>query len=136
MTKEKEFIDQDVIRLRDMVSYYLRREDDEDRRENLRFLEAELERGNVISTSGVPAEMVIMNAQVQLHDLDSHERMAYRLVYPEDGGLEDGRLSVLSPLGMAVLGRRAGETIEWAVPDGVRRIKIETVHHQPKPNKD
>jgi regulator of nucleoside diphosphate kinase len=58
--------------------------------------------------------------------------MVFTLVFPAEADYERGRLSVLAPIGMALLGYRAGETVEWKVPSGVRRLKIEQVLYQPE----
>ena len=133
--KAKEITDQDFITLRDMIAFELRRVEDNDRRENLHYLETLIEQGQVISSRDVPGEIVTMGAWVRLLDLDSQKQFSCTLVYPEQADLEQQRLSVLAPLGTAILGRRVSDTVDWNVPEGVRHLRIEAVRHYAKPNK-
>jgi regulator of nucleoside diphosphate kinase len=56
----------------------------------------------------------------------------YELVYPADADMAHGRLSVLAPVGTAILGYRRGDVIEWPVPAGLRRLRVEEVLYQPE----
>jgi len=73
-----------------------------------------------------------MNSRVRLRDLRTGECETHTLVYPEAADLELGKLSVLAPLGTALLGSRTGEVIEFDTPGGVRRLKVERVLYQPE----
>ena len=101
-------------------------------REFLQNLEEELDRATVVSPQEVPADVVTMNSQVRVLDLNTKKEMVLRLVFPSDADYESGRVSVLAPIGTALLGYRAGDTVEWKVPSGVRRLKIESVLYQPE----
>jgi len=92
----------------------------------------ELEMAQVISPQEIPDDVVTMHSQARVRDLKSNEEMVFTLVFPAEADYERGRLSVLAPIGMALLGYRAGETVEWKVPSGVRRLKIEQVLYQPE----
>ncbi len=74
----------------------------------------ELGRAKIVEAEKIPADTVTMNSHVKLRDVDA------------------GRLSVLSPVGTAIFGYAAGDVIEWRVPKGKRRIKIEEVVYQPE----
>ena len=65
-------------------------------------------------------------------DLETGERMDLTLVLPSDAKMTDGKVSVLAPLGTAMLGYRVGDEFEWAVPYGWRRFKVMEVHYQPE----
>ena len=95
-------------------------------------LEEELERAQVVSPQGIPGDVVTMNSQARIRDLDSNKEMVFTLVFPAEADYVRGRLSVLAPIGTALLGYRAGDTIEWEVPSGIRRLKIEQVLYQPE----
>jgi regulator of nucleoside diphosphate kinase len=95
-------------------------------------LEEELEWAQVVSPEEIPGDVVTMNSRARIRDLKSNEEMVFTLVFPAEADYERGRLSVLAPIGMALLGYRAGETVEWKVPAGVRRLKIEQVLYQPE----
>ena len=92
----------------------------------------ELERGIVVEPKSVPPDVITMNSRVQLVDLDSGETMEYTLVFPQDADLAQGKISVLAPIGTAMLGYRAGDVISWQVPSGERRIRVEAILYQPE----
>ena len=92
----------------------------------------ELDRATVVSSKEVPPDVITMNSQVRLRDLDTDEEMIYTLVFPEDGNISQGKVSVLAPIGTAMLGYQVGETFEWEVPAGTRKIKIEEILYQPE----
>ena len=95
-------------------------------------LERELERGEVVPPEGVPKSVVTMNTKVQFRDLGSGERETYMLVYPSEADIEEQKLSVLAPLGAALLGARVGGVVECDTPGGVRRLKVERILYQPE----
>jgi regulator of nucleoside diphosphate kinase len=92
-------------------------------------LESELEHAIVVSRDDVPARVVAMNSVVVVLDLASGERREYTLVYPAAADPAAGRISVLAPLGTALLGYREGDELEWLMPGGLRRLRIETVRN-------
>src|SRR3954452_11059261 len=102
------------------------------REDYLAALEGELSRARVVPAGRVPADVVTMNSVVRLRDLDSDETEEYELVYPKDADTENNRISVLAPIGTAILGYRLGDVIEWPVPAGLRRLRVEEVLFQPE----
>lgn len=92
--------------------------------ENLKRLESELERAHVVPESDLPANVIAMNSTVELEDLTDGERFTYTLVYPEHADVDQGRISILAPLGTAMLGYRVGDTFEWPVPAGTIRVRV------------
>jgi regulator of nucleoside diphosphate kinase len=95
-------------------------------------LKNELSRGKVVSWRKVPRGAVTMRSQVRVRDLDTEETEVYALVYPEEADINQGKLSVLAPLGTALLGMRVGQTVEVRVPAGIRRLKVERILYQPE----
>ena len=69
---------------------------------------------------------------VALLDLDTSERMEYVLAFPKDANIDNGSISVLAPIGTAILGYAKGDVVEWPVPSGKRRIRIEDILYQPE----
>ena len=100
--------------------------------ENLRRLEQELGRAETVAPKDVPADVITMRSKVRLRDLSTGEEMVYTLVFPTEANYEEGRISVLAPVGTAMLGYRVGDTIEWQVPAGLRRLKVEEILYQPE----
>jgi regulator of nucleoside diphosphate kinase len=115
----------DARRLRGLLA--ARRESTARDGEHLRQLETELERALLVAADAVPAEVVAMDSAVSVLDLASGLRREYTLVYPADADPATGRISVLAPLGTALLGYREGDELEWMMPGGLRRLRIERV---------
>jgi regulator of nucleoside diphosphate kinase len=105
-------------------------------REHLRQLDDELDRARLVPASEIPADVVTMNSELALRDLDTGEEMVFRVVFPSEANADQQRISVLAPLGTAVLGYRAGDAIEWVVPGRTRRLRIESVLYQPEARLD
>lgn len=101
-------------------------------RNDLKSLQAELKRAKIVSSKEVPHNVVTMNTRLIFRDLDDDSRTEVTLVFPAQSHIEDGKLSVLSPIGTGLLGYSEGDTIEWAVPDGLRRVCIEKILYQPE----
>jgi regulator of nucleoside diphosphate kinase len=95
-------------------------------------LERELERAILVKPEAVPANVVTMNSEVEVLDLDTNEQRCVTLVFPSMAGIDRGRLSVLAPLGTALLGSREGNRVEWSTPRGVRRLQVTRVVYQPE----
>lgn len=101
--------------------------------ENLR---GELERARVIAPQEIPGDVITMNSTVTLIDQDTGEEETYTLVYPENADAAQGKVSVLAPIGTAMLGYRVGDVFEWEVPAGKRRLKVEKILYQPEASGD
>ena len=100
---------------------------------NLDLLEEELDRALVMDADrGVPADVVTLDSSVIVVDLDSGGERRFSVVLPHKADVDTGRISVLAPLGMAVLGERSGATIEWDVPGGRRRLLVLRVIQPPR----
>jgi len=97
----------------------------------LEMLERELDRAEIVDSRVIPRDVVTMNSEVRLRDLDSGEERVYRLVFPGRSGAANS-VSVLAPIGTAMLGYRVGDVIEWPVPKGLRRLKVVKVLYQPE----
>ena len=90
-------------------------------------LEAEIERARIMDGDALPADVVAVRTQVEVRDLAGGESRTLTLVWPPDSDPPAGRISVLAPLGIALLGHRTGDEIEWQMPGGLRRLRIERV---------
>ena len=114
----------DAARLRDLLSARSRVEHDQD---HLHELEAELERAWIAAPAEVPDDVITLHTRIQVLDLTSGERRQLTLVLPRESDASAGKISVLAPLGTALLGYRAGDEVEWRMPGGLRRMRIESV---------
>lgn len=99
-------------------------------------LEQELDRAKIVDPKKVPPDLVTMNSEVRLEDLETGEEMVYKLVFPEDADLSENKISILAPIGTAMLGYRVGDTFEWKVPDGISKLKIKEIIYQPEASGD
>lgn len=126
--------DQDAKRLRQLLEIAKRSQYYGS--DNLQKLGAELNRATIVAATEIPHDVITMNSQVHLNDLRTSEEMIYTLVFPEEADINEGRISVLAPIGTAMLGYRAGDAISWEVPAGVRRIKILDILYQPEASGD
>ena len=95
-------------------------------------LKQELERAKVVDPTKVPADVVTMNSKVVVEDAESGEDMTYTLVYPQDANLDEDKISVLAPIGTAILGYKVGATVKWKVPAGERKFRIREILYQPE----
>jgi regulator of nucleoside diphosphate kinase len=73
-----------------------------------------------------------MHSTVRVRDVNSGSSMVYTLVFPVDADVAQQRISVLAPIGTALLGFRSGDVFEWKTPGGTRRLQIEEVLFQPE----
>ncbi|PWT83425.1 MAG: nucleoside diphosphate kinase regulator [Acidobacteria bacterium] len=121
----------DKNRLSSLIETTRERDGVEDR-EYLDKLEHELERATIVEANAIPADVITMGSKVRLRDLVSGEANIYSLVFPRDADFNQGKISVLAPIGTAILGYRKGDTIEWQVPSGLRRLKVDDVIYQPE----
>ena len=99
--------------------------------EHLDDLRVELERALVLDPSRLSPNVVTLHAAVRVRDLESGHRQELTLVSPSEANVSAGRISVLAPLGTALLGYRQGDVVERVMPGGLRRLLIEEVLQQP-----
>jgi regulator of nucleoside diphosphate kinase len=114
----------DAVRLRTVLAAQASSARDH---EHLLQLEMELERARIAGFDEAPANVVTIHSRVQVLDLVSGERRELTLVLPAESDAVAGRISVLAPVGTALLGYRVGDVVEWRVPGGLRRMRIESV---------
>jgi regulator of nucleoside diphosphate kinase len=100
--------------------------------EHLDLLEKELYRAVLVEPQDIPRDVVTMNSRVSITDTDSGEQMVYTLVFPSRANIADNKLSIMAPLGMALLGYRAGDIVKWTVPSGIKKLRVDDVIYQPE----
>jgi len=116
----------DMAKLRALVA------NQKNSREDLKTLSAELDRAQVVVPKEVPRDVITMNSKAQLRELLTNDVMTYTLVFPDLADYEARRISVLAPIGTAMLGQREGDEFEWRVPAGPVRLRVEKVIYQPE----
>jgi regulator of nucleoside diphosphate kinase len=121
--------EQDAARLRRLLDSNVARKETDST--SLKRLEHELDRAKIVPQSELPADAIAMNSTVELEDLSDGEILTYTLVYPEQADAASGRISILAPLGMAMLGYRVGDEFEWPVPSGMIRVRVRRMIESP-----
>lgn len=96
-------------------------------------LEAELDRAEIVDPAEIPPTVVTMNSTVRFRIESSSKEFHLKLVYPKDTDASGSTISILAPVGSALLGLSKGDAIEWPKPGGgVLRVRIEEVTYQPE----
>lgn len=131
MTRRKIYVtESDLRRLCNVVATELALDGGSNR--HLAELIAELQRAEIVASDEVPDDVVTMNSTVVLRDLETDEVETYTLVYPNHANIARNRLSVLAPVGTAILGYHVGDVVRWRVPAGDRRLRVDEVLFQPE----
>jgi regulator of nucleoside diphosphate kinase len=99
-------------------------------------LDTELRRAHVVDQRAVPADVVTMNSELVYEDCDTGVRRTVKIVYPSKADASKGHISVLAPIGSALLGLRVGQRIEWEVPTGRKRVRVVELRYQPEASGD
>jgi regulator of nucleoside diphosphate kinase len=99
-------------------------------------LREELDRAFIVASRDIPDDVITMNSRVCLVDLDTQEEEIYTLVFPENADLKQGKVSILAPIGTAMLGYEVGDIFEWEVPAGKRKLQVKEILYQPEASGD
>lgn len=99
-------------------------------------LRKEISKAQIVEPTDIPNDVITMNSRFKLADLDSGEEMIYTLVFPEEVDIQQNKISIFAPMGLALIGYRVGDIIEWPVPGGVLRIKVLEILYQPEASGD
>ena len=98
----------------------------------LEMFRSELRRTRAVPPSQVPGDLITMNSRFAMSDPRGEGSIAYTLVYPEEEATHLGKISVLSPMGTALLGARVGEEVAWISSDGPEVARVERLLYQPE----
>ncbi|MGH7875024.1 MAG: nucleoside diphosphate kinase regulator [Candidatus Binatia bacterium] len=134
--KDKIYITEfDLKRLKGLISYA---EGRWDKRvlPYLDELDKELDRAEIVKPEEIPTDVITMNSTFRLRNLDTAEEVVYTLVFPAKADSMSRQISILAPVGTAVLGYRVGDTVEWKVPAGLKRLKVKEIVYQPEAARD
>lgn len=99
-------------------------------KEMMKDLSKEINRAEVVGLEALPKDVITMNSRILL-SLDGMDE-EIMLVYPHEANADENRISVLSPVGTAIIGYREGDWVEWKVPSGVVKVEIKKVLSQPE----
>ena len=93
----------------------------------IRFLQKILDNSRVIDTDVLPKDRVSLLSRVEFTNLTTNTRMTFQIVSPHEMDLEAGKISLKSPIGAALMGKKVGEIAEAQVPSGTLRLRIENI---------
>ena len=93
-------------------------------------LEEEIDSATIIRKEEIPPDIVTMDSTIRFIDEDTGESLFYTLTWPQSADIEQNKISILAPVGMALLGYAAGDTVEWDVPSGRKRFRIEAIRQK------
>ncbi len=93
----------------------------------IRFLQNILEHSRVIDPDALPKDRVSLLSCVEFTNLSTNTQMKFKIVSPHEMDLDAGRISLKSPIGAALMGRRVGEIAEAQVPSGTLRLRIDSI---------
>ena len=92
----------------------------------------ELAAAKIVEPQDIPSDVVTMNSIVKLSFMNNDRRVQLQIVYPDQANLKNNKISILSPVATALIGYKAGDEIEWVVPAGLTRIRIDEITYQPE----
>ena len=95
-------------------------------------LEHELDRAVVVDPEKISKHVVTMNSRVRIDDLDRNIELVVTIVFPSESNAEQNRISILAPLGAALLGARVGTSVRFSAPGGERRVRVIAMEYQPE----
>jgi transcription elongation factor GreA len=95
----------------------------------IRFLQRVLENSRVIDPDVLPKDRVCLLSRVEFTNLSTNARMVFKIVSPHEMDLEAGKISLKSPIGAALMGKKVGEIAEAQVPSGTLRLRIESISY-------
>jgi regulator of nucleoside diphosphate kinase len=102
----------------------------------LKMLAGELRRAKIVESNELPPDVITLNSTAVLKDMKTGEVVTYTLVFPELSDVSQGKISILAPIGTAMLGYRVGDVFEWDTPGGKRSIQVMRIIFQPEATGD
>ena len=90
-------------------------------------LEQELKNARILPAKTIPEDVVGINTSVQIRDIETSEVLNFELVAPSEAKIKNNKVSVLSAIGLALIGYEVGEEVSWEFPEGFKTYKIEKV---------
>lgn len=92
----------------------------------------ELHSAVIVEPQEVPYDVVTMNSIVRISFLNSAKTLQFRIVYPDSANIRENKISIFSPVATALIGYRVGDEVEWIVPSGLTKIRIDEIVYQPE----
>lgn len=102
----------------------------------IRELNTDLESATIVESKDIPDDVITMNSRVVLRDVASGDEEEWVLCFPHQADIYENKLSVLAPMGIAMLGSQPGDVIEWETPRGIAKAEIVKISYQPEASGD
>ena len=120
----------DFLRLTSLIN----REKEINKRDqgNLLKLLEEINNAIIVDPEDIDSDIVTMNSVVKFTDVNSNMNTQMKIVYPKDADINKKNVSILAPIGTALLGYKKGDIVEWSVPGGIKKFLINEITYQPE----
>ena len=92
----------------------------------------ELESAEILEPEDIPSNVVTMNSIVRMSFINSKKNVQFQIVYPNKANFKDNKISIFSPIATALIGYKVGDEIEWIIPAGITKIRIDEIIYQPE----
>lgn len=92
----------------------------------------ELNSATILTPHEIPGDVVTMNSVIRISFADSAKQLEFKIVYPNEANFKEKKVSIFSPVATALIGFRVGDLIEWMVPGGLTKIRIDEIVYQPE----
>ncbi|MDX9812493.1 MAG: nucleoside diphosphate kinase regulator [Bacteroidales bacterium] len=92
----------------------------------------ELDSAAIVDPKDIPSDVVTMNSVVRVRFQHTEKVTEFKIVYPDQANVKESRISIFSPVATALIGYKVGDEIEWIVPAGLTKIRIEDIVYQPE----
>ncbi len=110
--------------LSENAEYHAAKERQGQREARIQYLHSQLSKADVIDCSSQNCDRVVFGVKVRLENLDSGEEVVYQIVGPDESDINQGKISVTSPLGQALIGKEEGDEVEVNTPSGLRYYEV------------
>ena len=92
----------------------------------------ELDSAKIVEPEAIPYNVVTMNSIVKLSFLNNNKQVQFQIVYPDQANLKENKISIFSPIATALIGYKVADEVEWVVPAGLTKIRIDEIIYQPE----
>lgn len=96
----------------------------------------ELHSAVIVEPQEIPRDVVTMNSIVRISFLNTNKSVQFQIVYPDAANMKENKISIFSPVATALIGYRVSDEIEWLVPSGLTKIRIDEIVYQPEAEGD
>jgi regulator of nucleoside diphosphate kinase len=95
-------------------------------------LNSKFKTAKMLAQDTISGRVITMNSQILLQEISQGRQAVVTITYPQDADGREGKISVLSPIGLDLLGREVGDTVSWKIPSGIGNFQIVKIIYQPE----